>query len=93
MADKEILEIRLELLRKEPVKDKDGKVVGEKCVCNTAFQVTDQDLCAEINGLLGDAITKEHIGDVRKDDDGEPIFDAHKFDIPYKPKVEKKKSA
>ena len=93
MADKDkpLLEIRLELLKKELVTDKDGKVTGEKHTCNTAFFITDQDLCAQINKLLSDEITKEHLEDVKKDDDGEPIYDAHRFDIPYVAPAEKKK--
>ena len=85
------MEIRLELLRKVPVTDKAGIVTGEKHICNTAFFITDQDLCAQIKKLLSDEIGKEHLEDVKKDKDGEPIFDAHRFDIPYVAPAEKKK--
>jgi len=99
MAEKEkkIYEIRLSLITKESVLDKDGKVVGEKHVQHTAFEITDQALCEAINELLGDAITKEHMEEVPKYPDGhaeegEPILDAHKFELTGK-KPEKKKPA
>jgi hypothetical protein len=88
-----VLEIRLELLHKEAVVDKDGRVVGEKHVQHTAFEITDQALCAEINELLGSAITKEHFEDVPKAKDGKPILDAHKFELTGKPPEKKKKTA
>jgi hypothetical protein len=86
---KKSLEVRLTLLHKEAVTDKDGKVTGEKHVQATDFEITDQDLCEEISDLLRDALTKEHMETVPKHKEtNEPLLDAHKFQIPL-PKVEK----
>lgn len=102
--DKKLYEIRLSLITKELVTDKDGKTVTDKDgkplethTQHTAFEITDQSLCAEINDLLGDAITKEHMEDVPKHpkghaQEGEPILDAYKFELTGK-KPEKKKPA
>lgn len=96
MAEKEekkIYEIRLSLITKELVRDKDDKVVGEKHVQHTAFEITDQALCNAINDLLGDAITAEHMEDVPKHPETkEPLLDAYKFELTGK-KPEKKKPA
>ena len=97
MAEKkkdDLLEIRLTLLHKELVTDKDGKVVKsadgealERHVQATDFEITDQTLCKKISDLLGSALTAQHAADVPKHEKtGEPVLDAHKFEIPYKPK-------
>ena len=103
-AKDKLYEIRLSLITKELVTDKDGKTVTDKDgkalethTQHTAFEITDQALCSEINDLLGDAITAEHLEDVPKYPEGhaeagEPILDAHKFELTGK-KPEKKKPA
>ena len=103
-AKDKLYEIRLSLITKELVTDKEGKTVTDKDgkalethTQHTAFEITDQTLCNAINDLLGDAITVEHLEDVPKHpaghpEEGEPILDAHKFELTGK-KPEKKKPA
>lgn len=94
---KELLEIRLSVIKKEltttgeGVAETDDKGT-EKHVQHVAFHITDQSLAKSISDLLGEAITEEHIEDVPKDKDGEPLLDGHKFELTGK-KPEKKKPA
>lgn len=98
--NEKLYEIRLSLITKELVTDKEGKTVTdadgkalETHTQHTSFEITDQSLCKAINDLLADAITKEHMEDVSKHaETKEPLLDAHKFELTGK-KPEKKKPA
>ena len=102
---KELLELRISLLRKELVTDKDGKPVTdsegtqlETHTQHTHFEITDQALAQKISELLADALTKDHIEDVPKYPEGhaqagEPILDAHKFELTGKAPKKKKPAA
>jgi hypothetical protein len=94
---KELLEIRLSLIKKELTSTVEGESevddkATEKHVQHVSFHITDPVLAKAISDLLSEALSKEHMDEVPKDKDGEPLLDGHKFELTGK-KPEKKKSA